>query len=389
MGTRLDCISCGREFDCGSQWKCSCGGILEVKHDFDELRNARRLFDSRLGHQDVPDSSGVWRFKELIHPLVSREKIISRGEGNTRLYSSSPVDSFAGVKVRLKHDGENPTGSFKDRGMTVGVSEAVRQGANAVACASTGNTSSSLAAYAAMAGLRCKVFIPKGKVSTGKLAQTRAYGAEVAEVEGNFDSAMKLVQESAQDAGLYLLNSVNPWRIEGQKSVAFEIFQQLIWNAPDWICLPAGNLGNTSAVGKAISEAMEIGLIDKKPRIASVQAHGAKPFYDMWKSGSAELVASAEPHTVASAIQIGNPVNWKKAMRAIRETNGVVADVTDDEIMAAKKVIDRSGIGCEPASAASVAGAKKLVAEGVIGKDESVVCILTGNILKDTAACAL
>ena len=387
MSVLFDCTMCGKKARQAPPWKCKCGGILEVIQDLEalagEIDDARELFDSRLGSRVPPYSSGVWRFKELIHPTIALSQVITRGEGGTGLYSSTNVSSFAGSNLLLKHDGENPTASFKDRGMTVGISEAVRQGAKTVACASTGNTSSSLAAYAAIAGLHCKVFIPKGKISSGKLFQTIAYGAEVVQLEGNFDDAMRQVQLDAAQNGTYLLNSLNPWRIEGQKTVALEIFQQLEWKTPDWIALPAGNLGNTSAVGKAIVEAKKLGLIDRIPRIASVQATGANPFYSMWKNGSLQPTPVSEPHTIASAIQIGNPVSWKKAIGAIKNTNGVVTQVTDEEIIAAKRVIDSAGIGCEPASAASVAGTRKLVLEGVIDKSETVACILTGNLLKD------
>ena len=347
-----------------------------------EVEVSQELFDSRLSSREFPFDSGVWRFKELVHPLVEKGCVASKAEGNTRIYSHGKVDSFTGCSVRLKHEGENPTGSFKDRGMTAGVSEALRQGARVVACASTGNTSASLASYAALAGLQAVVFIPDGKIAFGKLAQTMAYGARVLKVKGNFDDAMRLVQESASELGLYLLNSVNPWRIEGQKAIAFELLQQSGWVAPDWVCLPAGNLGNTTALGKAFLEARELGLVDSVPRIASVQASGANPFYCAWRD-SAELVPVAAPHTVASAINIGNPLSWRKAMRVIRETRGVVTEVSDEEILCAKEVVDAAGVGCEPASAAGVAGARKLRQEGVIGAGESVVCILTGNILKD------
>jgi threonine synthase len=285
----------------------------------------------------------------------------------------------------MKHEGENPTGSFKDRGMTVAVSEAVRQGAKAVVCASTGNTSASMAAYAAQAGLRGIVFIPDGEISYGKLSQALAYGSKVIQVPGSFDDAMRIVQEASRDLGLYLLNSINPWRIEGQKTIIFEMIHQRGWEPPDWIVVPAGNLGNTSAFGKAIGELLELGWIEKVPRIASIQAEGAAPFYKMWKSGTDSLEA-VKPDTVATAIKIGNPVSWEKALKVIRETDGVVEVVSDAEIMEAKAVVDASGVGCEPASAASIAGVRKLVSKGVIKSDEDLVCVLTGNLLKDSDA---
>jgi threonine synthase len=266
--------------------------------------------------------------------------------------------------------------------MTVATTQAVRTGARAVACASTGNTSASLAAYAASAGLRAIVFVPAGKIAMGKLAQTLAYGATVLAIRGDFDDAMRLVDEAAAKLGIYLLNSINPFRIEGQKTIGWEVLQDLDWRAPDWIVLPAGNLGNTSAIGKAMLEAYEGGWIDKLPRIASVQASGANPFYRGFTGGFAERFRM-QADTVASAIRIGDPVSWDKARAVIERTRGVVTDVTDEAILDAKAAIDAAGIGCEPASACSLAGARRLRAEGVIGRDERVVGILTGNLLKD------
>ncbi|HYC88361.1 MAG TPA: threonine synthase, partial [Thermoanaerobaculia bacterium] len=277
------------------------------------------------------------------------------------------------------------TGSFKDRGMTVAVTQAVRVGATAVACASTGNTSASLAAYAAQAGLRAIVFVPAGKVAGGKLAQTLAYGATCLQIRGDFDAAMRLVREACDKLQIYLVNSINPFRIEGQKTIVWELFQDLHWEAPDWIVVPAGNLGNTSAFGKAIAEAHAYGWIDRMPRLASIQAQGANPFMRGFRESFATRHRmSAE--TIASAIRIGDPVSWDRAVTAIRQTHGVVEEVTDDEIMAAKRTIDGSGIGCEPASAATLAGVRKLRAAGVMKENERIVCVLTGNILKDQEA---
>jgi threonine synthase len=384
MASKFKCIRCGREYEPGSVFRCDCGGLLEVVHE--PMRWDRHIVDSRLCPMGVPYSSGVWRFKELIHPGIAANMIVTRPEGNTNVYHRKSVSDFAGVaKLGMKHEGENPTGSFKDRGMTVAVSEAVRQGAKAVACASTGNTSASMAAYAAQAGLRGVVFIPEGEISYGKLSQAMAYGSKVVQVPGSFDDAMRIVQEASAELGLYLLNSINPWRVEGQKTIIFELLHQRGWESPDWIVVPAGNLGNTTAFGKALRELAEMGWIEKVPRIASIQAEGASPFYKMWKSGAASL-ESMKPDTVATAIKIGNPVSWEKAIRVIKETDGVVDYVSDAEIMEAKAVVDASGVGCEPASAASVAGVKKLAAKGVIKSDEDVVCILTGNLLKDSDA---
>ncbi len=384
MPSRFRCIRCSREYDPSSVFRCECGGLLEVVHE--PIKWDRHVVDSRLCPMGAPYSSGVWRYKELIHPGLAPNLIVTRPEGNTNLYERRLVSEYAGVsKLSMKHEGENPTGSFKDRGMTVAVSEAVRQGAKAVACASTGNTSASMAAYAAQAGLRGFVFIPEGEISYGKLSQAMAYGSKVVQVPGSFDDAMRIVQEASRELGLYLLNSINPWRVEGQKTIIFELLHQRGWEPPDWIVVPAGNLGNTSAFGKALRELVELGWIEKVPRIASIQAEGAAPFYKMWKSGGTSL-ESQKPETVATAIKIGNPVSWEKAIRVIEETDGVVDAVSDAEIMEAKAVVDVSGVGCEPASAASVAGVRKLVSAGVIGRDEDVVCILTGNLLKDSDA---
>jgi len=378
VASTFRCIECGRECEPGLILRCECGGLLEVEHEHPPVK--RSLFDARSS------GSGVWRFKELVYPGLDEECVVSRPEGNTNVYRHGKLADYVGVGgVSLKHEGENPTGSFKDRGMTVGVSEAVRLGVSSVACASTGNTSASLASYAAMAGLDCAVFIPEGMIAFGKLAQALAYGARVLQIRGNFDDAMRIVQEASVELGLYLLNSVNPWRIEGQKSIVFELIQQRGWEPPDWIVVPAGNLGNTSAFGKALREMESLGLIDEVPRIASIQAEGADPFYRLWK-GEGKNLEPLKPETVASAIKIGNPVSWRKAIGSIKFTDGVVEHVSDQEIMDAKAVVDRCGFGCEPASAASVSGAKKLVETGVIAPGEEVVCILTGNLLKDPEA---
>jgi len=385
MTSVFKCIRCGHEKPVDDDYVCECGGLYEVVHSFDE-EISLDVFDDRLCILGGSSSSGVWRYKELIHPEIGEKYIISRPEGNTNLYKRSMVSEYVGIdELYLKHEGENPSGSFKDRGMTVGVSVALSVGAKRVACASTGNTSASMAAYAAQAGLQSVVFIPQGMIAYGKLAQALAYGAKVIQVKGNFDDAMDIVKNNSNQLGFYILNSINPWRIEGQKSIIFELLQQRHWDPPDWITVPAGNLGNTSAFGKALRELKMLGLIEKVPRIAAIQAAGANPFYRLWKSIDKKLVP-LKPETIATAIKIGNPVSWEKALRSIRETDGVVEEVTDNEIMDAKAVIDACGVGCEPASAAAVAGAKKLREKGVIAGDEDVVCILTGNLLKDPEA---
>jgi len=382
MGSMFRCIRCKRIIKPGATFRCGCGGLYEVQHEFDDV--TRELFDERLGTTNKPHDSGVWRFKEIVHPGIDDEAVVSRPEGNTNLYKRETVCDYVGVQsLSMKHEGENPTGSFKDRGMTVAVSEAKRRGASIIACASTGNTSASMAAYAAQSGLNGVVFVPEGEIAYGKLSQALAYGAKVIQVRGNFDDAMRLVEEASSKIGYYLLNSLNPWRIEGQKTIIFELLQQRGWTTPDWIVVPGGNLGNTSAFGKAIKELQELRLIDRAPRVAVIQAEGANPFYRLWSSKGGQLEPVEKPHTVASAIKIGAPVSWEKAVKAVAYTKGVVEQVSDDEIMDAKAIVDRSGVGCEPASAASVAGAKKLVERGVISPDESVVCILTGNLLKD------
>jgi threonine synthase len=282
----------------------------------------------------------------------------------------------------MKMEGANPTGSFKDRGMTVAVTQARRIAAPAVACASTGNTSASLAAYAALAGLPALVLVPNGQVSLGKLAQTIAYGARTLLVRGDFDDCMRLARAAANELGVYLVNSINPYRIAGQKTIVLEMLQQLGWKSPDWIVFPAGNLGNTAAFGAALREAKELRLIDRMPRLAAVQASGAAPFAASFRDDFRER-HTVRAETVATAIRIGDPASYDRAVRAIRETNGVVIDLPDSEILDAKAVVDASGVGCEPASAASVAGARSLAARGIIKRDDSVVAVLTGHILKD------
>lgn len=385
------CLGCGAVWpEMSAAAACAtCGGLLDLEHERPAVTGpALRGVVDPCGVVSRPRglptrTSGVWRFRDLILPSVTDGQIVSHPEGNTPLLHRDALDRYAGLDgLELKHEGHNPTGSFKDRGMTVAVTQAVRVGATAVACASTGNTSASLAAYAAQAGLRALVFVPAGKVASGKMAQTLAYGARTLLVRGDFDACLRLARESSERLGVYLANSVNPFRLEGQKTIVFELLQQLDWVAPDWIVLPAGNLGNTSAFGKALREARAWGLIDHVPRLACVQAAGAAPFARAFATGFAERVR-VTPETVATAIRIGDPASWDRAVRVIRETNGVVLAVSDEEILAAKAAIDRAGVGCEPASAASLAGIKALVAAGTIRPGERVVGILTGHILKD------
>jgi threonine synthase len=389
VSTIIRCASCDATAnDRSPDSVCSrCGGLLLVEHS-PKARNAelREIFDERarrIGvHTTAMDRSGVWRYRELVLGATDAE-VVSHPEGNTPLLSRDAVNAHAGMDhLLLKHEGHNPTASFKDRGMTVALTQARRIGARAVACASTGNTSASLSAYAAQAGIPAFVFVPEGQVSGGKLAQTLAYGAHMLRIKGDFDECLRLARDASAQLGVYLVNSINPFRIEGQKTIMLELFQQLGWDAPDWITLPAGNLGNTSAFGKAIDEAYELGLIVRKPRLLAVQAAGAAPFAQGFAEHFARRVR-VEAETRATAIRIGDPASWDRAVRAIEKTDGLVVSVTDDEIFASKRVIDRSGIGCEPASAASVAGLKKLVASGTISRDARVVSILTGHLLKD------
>lgn len=369
-----------------------CTGLLELRPDLKGLdgTSLKATFRQRRTARRGPDRSGVWRYRELIAPGLDTEAMVARGEGNTGLYEPPGLSDYVGLKSDyyvLKHEGENPTGSFKDRGMCVGISMALEHGKKIVACASTGNTSSSLASYSALAGVPGVVFVPAGKISSGKLAQTIAYGARVLEVEGSFDLAMQLVEQAAERFGLGLLNSVNPWRIEGQKAIGLELLDDLGWEPPDWIVLPAGNLGNVSALGKALLEAHEVGLISRLPRVACVQAAGAAPFARYTRARlageSPSFEAEPDPETLATAIRIGNPRSWEKASRVLDALNGLAIEVSDEAILHAKAAVDAGGVGCEPASAASVAGLKALIAEGVIPASATVASILTGHLLKD------
>jgi threonine synthase len=354
-----------------------CGGLLAIEHPAPRARGAvlAKRFAARGG-------SGVWRYRELVMPGAPAEPV-SYPEGNTPLLARPAVNAWSGAAhLLLKHEGMNPTGSFKDRGMTVALTQAKRTGARAVACATTGNTGASMAAYAALAGIPALVLVPAQGVSAAKHAQSLAYGARVLLVRGDFDDCLRLLREASDTLGVYLLNSVNPWRIEGQKTIIFEMLAQLGWRAPDWIAFPAGNLGNTAAFGKAVREARALGLIKSVPRLLAVQAAGAAPFAMSYRDGfRVRHVVKAD--TVATAIKIGDPASYQRGVTAVQETNGVVASVGDAEILEAKAVIDASGAGCEPASAASVAGVRQLRRSGVMGEKERVVAVLTGHVLKD------
>ncbi len=390
MPSILQCIECAQQYPINSViYTCeACGGLLDVKHDFSSSAApiTRELFDGRLGAFAAPYNSGVWRFKELVYPDIDSAAVVSRMEGNTNLYELPRLAGFAGVdSLYLKHEGENPTGSFKDRGMTTGVTQAKFLGMERVACASTGNTSASMASYAAYAGMQGIVFLQNQQIAMGKLAQGIAYGATCIQINADFDRNMELVRQASERLGIYVLNSINPFRLEGQKSIMFEALQQLRWQAPDWIVVPGGNLGNSSAFGKGLLEMFEVGLIDRLPRLAIIQAEGANPLYRHYRAGFKKF-EPVNAQTIATAIKIGNPVNLQKAIRTLEWTSGVVEEVSDEEIMNAKAVIDGAGIGCEPASACSLAGAKKLVEGGTIKPGDSVVAVLTGNVLKDPEA---
>ena len=384
------CASCGTRLDeLDPRTSCpECGGLLDVVFHAPAGRGAqlRRQFDDGVSITgDARQVSGVWRYADLVMNAPAAA-IVSFPEGNTPLIASTRVAAWAGVEgLRLKHEGLNPTGSFKDRGMTVGVTQARRVRATAVACASTGNTSASLAAYAAIAGLPALVLVPAGQVASGKLQQTLGYGARTLAVRGDFDRCLELLREAAERLGIYLLNSVNPFRIEGQKTIVFELLQQLEWKAPDWIALPAGNLGNTAAFGKALDEAARLGLIDRIPRLLAVQAAGAAPFFASYESDFRERHAT-RAETIATAIRIGAPASYDRGVRAIRLTRGAVVAVPDEAILAGQESVKRAGVGCEPASAASVAGVRAAVSSGLIGRDQNVVAILTGHLLKDPDA---
>jgi threonine synthase len=363
-----------------------CGGLLEVKYSPpaaspDELK---RIWRARRTSNAPLEQSGVWRYREIIPFLDAYESVVTLREGNTPLLAAPRAAQYGELDaLSFKHQGFNPTGSFKDNGMTCGVAQALRLGMPRVACVSTGNTSASMAAYAGAAGLEAIVFIPHGNISYGKLAQALEYGARTLQVEANFDQILALVRKLADELGIYLLNSINPFRIEGQKTIIVEMLDQRDWNPPDWIVLPGGNLGNTAAFGKALREMRELGFIAKVPRLAVVQAEGAAPFYELMRAPAPEFRPVSHPQTLATAIKIGDPVSWPKALREVAGSSGVVEKVTEQEIADAKAVIGQCGIGCEPASAATLAGIRKLTASGTMARSADVVAVLTGNLLKD------
>ncbi len=390
-----------------------CGSLLDVKYDWNKLPRLKslRFFEHRWSTKGTAaegraDFSGVWRFRELLPFYRTDEDIVTIGEGRTVLQQADLLAAQLGMKpgkLLLQYEGLNPSGSFKDNGMTAAFTHARLVGATRVACASTGNTSASLAMFASLSQMQGVVFIGSGKISVGKLSQALDYGALTLQIQGDFDACLRRVRQIAVDApnmGIYLMNSVNPFRLEGQKSIMYRILEARDWESPDWVIVPGGNLGNCSAFAKAFSELKELGLVKKVPRLAVINAAGANTLYNLhkqgigWKDNWYDQTAvqkyyaylaeqNYHAHTIASAIEIGHPVNLPKALRALSIMSGVVEEVSDEEILEHRAMVARWGFGCEPASAASVAGLRRLLEKQVISSDETVACILTGHELKD------
>ena len=405
--------SCAATFEVNeTHFACpACGDLIDVVYDWDRLPVPRSLDEFQAkwaARQDPLNFSGVWRFRELL-PFAPPESIVTIGEGQTLLQcaikSAATSDSNPG-SLWLQYEGMNPSGSFKDNGMTAAFTHARMVSARRVACASTGNTSAALAVYCSATdlGFRAIIFIGSGKIAYGKLAQALDHGALTIQIVGDFDDAMQRVRQVADRLGIYLMNSINPFRLEGQKTIIFRILEGLSWEVPDWIVVPGGNLGNSSAFGKALIELSHLGLIDRVPRLAVINAAGARTLEELvghrelrWRNGLPEMTTvdtyydqldadRVKASTIASAIEINRPVNLKKCLRALEFCNGVVQMVSDQEIMDAKARVGAGGLGCEPASAASVAGAKRLREDGVIARSDRVVCVLTGHQLKDPTA---
>jgi len=377
----FNCINCGFKFESKKvEYYCpKCNDLLEITYDMKELKNivSKEKFENR--------PLSVWRYKELL-PIKDLSKIVSLGEGGTTLHECKNLCKLFNAKnLFVKNEGENPTGSFKDRGMTVAISKALEDEVKIVACASTGNTSASLAAYAAKANIKSIILIPEGKVALGKMVQAIIHGAKIIQINGSFDDALNCVKKLVnQYPQICLLNSINPFRIEGQKTLAMEICSQLNYNAPDTVILPVGNAGNISAVWKGFKEFKELGLIPKVPKMIGIQAEKAAPLAKAFREGKNEVSIVSNPETIATAIKIGAPASWKKALRAVKDSNGLMETVNDNEIIEAQKLLARKeGIFVEPASAASIAGLKKLLENGQIDAHENIVCITTGHGLKD------
>jgi threonine synthase len=394
---QLRCIGCGSRIggaEAQPDFRCaSCGELFEVEypgwlerrgHDRPNPGALKWLWRERRNSADWLDQSGVWRFRELLPILNSFGSAVTLREGNTPLYHLPRAARRLGVdQLYAKHQGMNPTASFKDTGMTAALSVARERGFEWVACASTGNTSASMAAYAARAGLRSLVLIPEGKIAWGKLSQAMDYGAVTCQLKTDFDGCLRVLTEVVREHPIYLLNSVNPYRLEGQKTPAFEMTEALDWNVPDHVIVPGGNLGNSSALGKGFRELHELGLVARMPRISVIQAEGANPLVRSMTASNGEKLEPVEANTRATAIRIGNPASWRKAARAIQSTGGWCLDVSEAEIAIAKAEIGAEGLGCEPASAVTLAGLKKLCAQGKIAPTETVVLVLTGHTLKD------
>jgi threonine synthase len=388
---QFHCIACGRlSGDASQNFRCAqCGDLLEITYpnlnkDARQAEPLRSVWRQRRLSQSAIDLSGVWRFRELLPALESADQAITLREGNTPLYELSQCARITGVSRLLgKHQGLNPTGSFKDTGMTVAATFARRAGFRWVACASTGNTSASMAAYAARGGLRSLVLVPEGKISWSKLSQALDYGAVTCQLRTDFDGCLRLLQELVLRAPVYQLNSINPFRLEGQKTLALELLEQLDWQPPDHIIVPGGNLGNSSAIGKALLEMRDLGLISRLPKLSVIQAEGANALVRTLREAAGKSLISVQAESRATAIRIGNPASWKKAVHVLEATGGACEQVTEIEIAQAKAEIGAEGIGCEPASAVTLAGLKKLLQQGFVKPQESVVLVLTGNLLKD------
>jgi len=368
----------------------NCGELLEVFYPLWKTGDPARAEELRMTWMErrkslhALDQSGVWRFRELLPGMVDWNKVITLREGNTPIFELPRCAKSAGVRrLTAKHQGMNPTGSFKDTGMTAAISVAVEEKFRRVACASPGNTSASMTAYAAQACLRRLVLIPEGKISWGKLSQALDFGALTCQLRTDFDGCLQLLREVIRRLPVYLLNSVNPYRLEGQKTAAVELLEQLGWSVPDHIVVPGGNLGNSSAIGKALLELRDLGLISGLPKVSVIQAAGANPLVRTIRENGGKSLLTVQPDTMATAIRIGNPASWRKALRVLDATGGTVEEVSEAEIALAKAEIGSDGVGCEPASAVTLAGLKKLVQSKFVAPDESVVLILTGHVLKD------
>ncbi|HTW30363.1 MAG TPA: threonine synthase [Candidatus Sulfotelmatobacter sp.] len=388
---RFRCIACGDLSDAaGKDFRCKhCGDLLEIiypqwKQSRPAAAELKSIWLDRKLTSKAVDLSGVWRFRELLPPLADERDAVTLREGNTPLYALPRCARITGVpNLYAKHQGMNPTGSFKDTGMTVAATFARLAGFRWVACASTGNTSASMAAYAARGGMRSLVLVPEGKISWSKLSQALDYGAVTCQLRTDFDGCLRLLQELVLRAPVYQLNSINPFRLEGQKTLAIELLEQLDWNPPDHIIAPGGNLGNSSAIGKSLLEMYELGLISRVPKLSVIQAEGANALVRTLREAHGKSLVSVQAETRATAIRIGNPASWKKAVHVIESTGGVCEQVSEGELAQAKAEIGAEGIGCEPASAVTLAGLKKLLAQGFVKAEETVVLVLTGHVLKD------